>query len=226
VAACCLAGKASGPAATDPDAAVKEMIRRVVTAAEATSSVVIERSDPFGGPPDRQSGRLWYLPGKGLRYKSDGKGRQDVVLDRVKGAFLLYVPSEHTVYRAPFDRGPRRLQRLITEPERALNSSPHAVAERRRVGGASVAGYRLRSASLGDSLPESAVWIAADPRSGLPRWLFVDTDDDTVLIELRGLGVRESAKLADLNIGAPKGTREEPLDPRELLERGSKGESR
>jgi hypothetical protein len=161
-----------------------------------------------------------------LRYKSDGKGGQDVALDHVKGAFLLYVPSERTVYRAPFDRGPRRLQRLITQPERALHTSPGAVAERRRVGGASVAGYRLRSASLGDSLPESAVWIAADPRSGLPRWLAVETDADTVLIELRGLAVRESAKVADLNISAPRGTREEPLDPRELLERGTTGESR
>jgi hypothetical protein len=214
-----------GPASPASDAAVREMLRRVVTAPEVESRVLIERSDPFGGPPDRQSGRLWYLPGRGLRFRADGRDGQDLVLDRSQESFLLYVPGEEVVYRAPFSRGPAKLRRLITDPERLLTADFRAVPERRVLHGDPVAGYRLRPAALGDSLPEAALWIAGDPRSGLPRWLAVETEADSVLVELKSLSVRKTARPGDLTIRLPAGTREEPLDPRELLERGA-GESR
>jgi hypothetical protein len=211
---------------SDPDAAVKEMLRKVVTAPEVLSKVVIERSDPFGGPPDRQTGRLWYAPGLGLRYKADGREGQDVSLNKSEEAFLLYAPAERKVYRAPFSRGPARMRRLITEPERLLRTHLHASSSARRIRGAFVAGYQLHPAAVDDSLPQAAIWIAADPRSGLPRWLAVDSEADSVLIELKGLVLRSSARPGDLTISAPRGTPEEPLDPRELLERGAGGESR
>jgi hypothetical protein len=212
--------------AADPDAAVKEMLRKVVTAPEVVSKVVIERADPFGGPPDRQTGRLWYVPGLGLRYKADGREGQDVSLDKSEEAFLLYAPAERKVYRAPFSRGPARMRKLITEPERVLSTSLHASAASRRIHGATVPGYQLRPGSLDDSLAETAVWIAPDAKTGLPRWLAVDSEADSVMIELSGMVVRTSARLGDLKISAPRGTPEEPLDPRELLERGAGGESR
>lgn len=216
---------ASAPGTGDPDAAVTEMIRRVVEAPEVTSRLVIERSDPFGGPPDMERGRLWYLPGRGLRYRSDGRGGQDVVLDRELDAFLLYSPTDKVIYRAPFARAPATLRRLVAEPERVLKTTFRAVSERRRIHGITRSGYRLRRAALGDSLPEVAMWIAGDPASGLPRWLSIVSDADSVLIELRDLSVRGSAKPKDLELSAPKGTVEEPLDPREFLGKGS-GESR
>jgi len=227
---CALAGAAvlpvtPAPGSGDPDAAVTEMIRRVVEAPEVTSRMVIERSDPFGGPPDRERGRLWYLPGRGLRYRSDGRGGQDVVLDRELDAFLLYSPSDKVIYRAAFARAPATLRRLVAEPEKVLRTSFRAISERRRVQGVFRSGYRLKRTALGDSLPEVSMWIADDPTSGLPRWLSIVSDADSVLIELPDLTVRGAAKPSDLKLSAPKGTTEEPLDPREFLERGS-GESR
>ena len=38
-----------------PDEAVRAMLRPVVTAPEVTSRVLLERSDPFGGPPQREA---------------------------------------------------------------------------------------------------------------------------------------------------------------------------
>ena len=210
----------------DPEEAVHAMLRRLVTAPEATSRVVIERSDPFGGAPDRERGRLWYLPGRGLRYRSDRRGGQDLVIDRDRDAFLLYSPSERRLYRAPFARAPLRIRRLIVEPERILEKDLRPVPERRTIHGVARSGYRLRSASLGDSLGEVATWIAADPSSGLPRWIAITSEAESVLVDLEGLGLRKKAKPGDLASSAPKGTPEEPLDPREFLGGAKRGESR
>ncbi len=213
-----LLAAAVGPTwGADPDEVVHAMLRRVVTAPEVTSRVILERSDPFGGPPDRERGRLWYLPGQGLRYRSEKKNGQDFLIDKAQESFLLYSPSEAVLYRAPFARAPVKLRRLIVEPERILEKELHSTAERRWIHGARREGYRLRSASLGDSLGEVTTWIAADPTTGLPRWIAVDSEAESVLVELEGLTVKRTAKPRDLALSAPPGTREEPLDPRELL---------
>jgi hypothetical protein len=47
-----------------------------------------------------------------------------------------------------------------------------------------------------------------------------------VLVELRGLTLLKTARPRDLTLSAPKGTPEEPLDPRELLGGANRGESR
>ena len=47
-----------------------------------------------------------------------------------------------------------------------------------------------------------------------------------MLVELRGLALLKAARPRDLDLSAPKGTPEEPLNPRELLERDNRGESR
>jgi hypothetical protein len=160
------------------------ILRPVVTAPEVTSRVLLERSDPFGGPPAREHGRLWYLPGRGLRYRSDKKNGQDFLIDRTQGTFLLYNPADTVVYRAPFDRAPVRLRRLIVEPERILEKNLRAVPERRVIHGVARDGYRLKSESLGDSLREVSTWIGADPKSGLPRWIAVDSEAESVLVGL------------------------------------------
>lgn len=210
---------------SNPDEAVQAMIRRVITAPEATSRIVIERSDPFGGSSVRERGQLWYLPGHGLRYKSAQSGGQDVSIDRDQGTFLVYSPSENVVYRAPFSRAPSPLRRLITEPERVFDRSLEAVLERRTIKGVARTGYRLRPTALGDSLPDVSVWIAGDPNGGLPRWIAIASDAESVLVEFEGLTLRRESRTRDLALGAPKNTPEEPLDPRELLERSEKGES-
>jgi hypothetical protein len=213
-------------AASGPDD-VRSAFRRVLASPEARAGMTIERSDPFGGPPSRERGRLWLLPGRGLRYRSSERDGQELVIDRQREVFLLYSPSERTVYRAPYARAPSRLRRLIAEPDRFLSGDLSARAERRRVRGASVDGYRIRSGSLGDSLTEVEVWMAKDGRSGLPRWITISSPTDTVWIEFRDWSLVPRARPADLTLGAPRGTREAPLDPRELLNRGQgSGESR
>ena len=84
VALSAIAVSAAPPAASrrdaDPEEAVHAMLRPMASAPEATARVSIERSDPFGGPPEVERGRLWYLPGRGLRYKSEGKGGHEMVV--------------------------------------------------------------------------------------------------------------------------------------------------
>jgi hypothetical protein len=217
---------ADSGAGDGPGEAVRAMLRPIVTAPEVTSRVLLERSDPFGGPPNRERGRLWYLPGRGLRYRSEKKNGQDFLVDRSQESFLLYTPGDGVLYRAPFARAPIRLRQLIVEPERILEKDLRAVAERRSIHGVPRAGYRLRPDALGDSVREVVTWIAADPRTGLPRWIAVDSEAESVLVELEDLAVKGSAKARDLVLSAPPGTREEPLDPRELLGEDTRGESR
>ena len=202
---------------------VAAMIRRVLVAPEATARVTIERSDPFGGPPASERGRIWFLPGRGLRYRSAEKGGQDVVIDRVKDSFLMYSPQEEVLYRGAYGRAPSRLRRLIAEPEQAMTTNLSPVAERRDVRGALREGYRLRAAALGDSAGKVSVWISRDPGSGLPRFVSLASDVDTVLVEVQQWKFHAKARPADLVSSAPRGVREEPLDPRELLERAGPG---
>ena len=223
----CAAASAAGThTGADPEEAVHAILRRMVSAPEATARVSIERSDPFGGRPDREEGRLWYLPGRGLRYLSERKGGQDLVIDRERDAFLLYSASQRTIYRAPFARAPLQIRRLIVEPERILTKNLRSTPERRVIGGTSRSGYRLRSVSLGDSIGDVSTWIAADPSSGLPRWIMVFSEAESVLVELRGLTLLKSARPRDLALSAPRGTPEEPLDPKELLDGADPGKSR
>jgi hypothetical protein len=210
----------------NPEEAVHAILRRVVTAPEVTARVWIERSDPFGGPPALEQARLWYLPGRGLRYRSERKGGHEMLIDRERDAFLVYSPTERLVYRAPFARSPRQLRQLIAEPERIMAKDLRSVPERRVIGGTRYSGYRLRSASLDDSLGEVSTWIAADPATGLPRWIAIYSEAESVLVELRGLTLLKTARPRDLTLSAPKGTPEEPLDPRELLGGANRGESR
>ncbi|MGH7681393.1 MAG: hypothetical protein ACRENN_05335, partial [Candidatus Eiseniibacteriota bacterium] len=130
------------------------------------------------------------------------------------------------VYRAPFDRAPVALRQLIVEPERVLAKDLRAAAERRVIHGVPRDGYRLKSASPGDSLREASTWIAADPKTGWPRWIAVDSEVDSVLVELESLAPKDAARPADLTLSAPRGIREEPLDPRDLLDGTRGGESR
>lgn len=217
---------AAAAVAATPEEEVRASFRRVLGAAEARAGMVIERSDPFGGEPSRETGRIWLIPGRGLRFKSAAPGGQEIVIDRVKEVFLLYNASEQTVYRAPYTRAPARLRRLVAEPERFLQAGLAARAERRTIHGRAHDGYRIRGGSLGDSLPDVSVWMARERGSGLPRWVSISSPTDTVWIEFRDWALAARARPADLALSAPAGTREAPLDPRELLQRGSPGESR
>jgi len=147
-----MAPSASRPAASrpdvDPEEAVHAMLRPMAKAPEATARVWMERSDPFGGPPDVERGRLWYLPGRGLRYQSERKGGHDMVIDRERDAFLVYSPAERLVYRAPFARSPLQIRRLIADPEQILAKDLRSTPERRVIRGTTRSGYRLRPASL------------------------------------------------------------------------------
>jgi len=218
-----LAFGAAAVAAADGSDGVVAMIRRVLAAPEATARVTIERSDPFGGPPARERGRVWFLPGRGLRYRSSEKGGQDVVIDRAKDSFTMYSPQEEVLYRGAYGKAPARLRRLIAEPEHALTANLSPVAERRDVRGARRDGHRLRAAALGDSAGKVSIWISGDPGSGLPRFVSIASDVDTVLVEFREWKLQGKARPADLASSAPRGVREEPLDPRELLERAGPG---
>jgi hypothetical protein len=220
------ARSASPRPGVDPETAVHAILRRVMTAPEVTARVWIERSDPFGGPPALERARLWYLPGRGLRYQSERKGGHEMVIDRERDAFLVYSQAERVVYRAPFARSPHQMRQLIAEPERILTKNLRSTPEQRVIDGAPRSGYRLRSASLGDSLGEVSTWIAADPSTGLPRWIAIASEAESVLVELRGLTLLKTARPRDLVLSAPKGTPEEPLDPRELLGGAKRGESR
>src|SRR6266850_1900355 len=131
----------------DPEEAVHAMLRRVVDAPEATAGIRMERSDPFGGPPDVERGRLWYLPGRGLRYQSERKGGHEMVIDRERDAFLVYSPVERLVYRAPFARSPLQIRRLIADPERILAKDLRSTPERRLIRGAPRSGSMLSGRS-------------------------------------------------------------------------------
>jgi hypothetical protein len=217
---------AGATAATDETGEVVAMIRRVLASPQATARVTIERSDPFGGPPTRERGRIWFLPGRGLRYRSSEKGGQDVVIDRAKDTFLMYSPQEEVLYRGAYGRAPARLRRLIAEPEQEITSKLSPVAEKRDVRGAPREGYRLRAAAIGESEAKVSVWVSREGGKGLPRFVSLATDVDTVLVEFREWKFHAKARPADLVSSAPKGVREEPLDPREMLERAGPGGSR
>ena len=199
------------------DHAVERMLRPVLDARAATAQVTIDRSDPFGGPPDRTTGRLWYQPGRGLRVRFERGGGEEIVVDRARGAFLLYRPSERTVYRAPWERAPSRLRRIIEEPGRILEADLRARPERLSIRGVEREGFRLRDASLGDSTVTLSLWIGADAGTGLLRWISIAAPEDTVWIELRRLTLRSTARDRDLALSAPRGTPVEPMDPRDLL---------
>ena len=208
------------------DDAVTRALRRVLTAREATAAVTLERSDPFGGPPDRERGRVWYIPGRGLRYRADGAKGHQLSIDRSADRMWLYRPAEPKLYKAPWSKAPSKLRRLVAEPERVLRGSLGAEAERREVRGATRAGWRLRPASLGDSLARVSAWVFLDPKSGLPRFVSLGSDVDTLLVEFRSWSFPNGARPRDLEVRVPAGTPEAPLDPRDLLdpkdERGSR----
>jgi len=208
------------PAASSPHEAVDRMLARMLRAPEIQSRVLIRRTDPFGGPDERTSGRIWFLPGRGLRFRSEERGGEDIVVDRERGSFLVYRPSEKVLYRAGWDRAPARMRQLITEPERVLDSGFRAVSERRLAGGALRDGYRVRRSAMEDSASSVSVWIAADPATGFPRWVSAAGDEDSVEVEFRALTILSKANPRDLSLSLPRGVRTEPLDPRELLPRG------
>lgn len=219
--------KPGAAGAGDAEEAVRASFRRVLSAPEARASMTIERSDPFGGDPSRENGSVWIVPGRGLRYRSSARGGQEIVIDREKELFLLYSPSERTIYRAAYSRAPARLRRLVAEPEQFLRARLDAREERRPIHGAARDGYRLRGGSLGDSLPDVSVWMSRERGTGMPHWVTISSPTDTVWIEFRNWNLASRARPADLALSAPPGTREAPLDPRELLERGGgAGESR
>lgn len=204
--------------ASADDAAVSRTLRRVLGAPEATATLVLERSDPFGGPPDRERGRVWYIPGRGLRYKADGALGVEMGLDRDGDRMLLYRPAEPRLYHAPWAKAPSKLRRLVAEPERLMNGSFGAEPETRAIRGRRVAGWRLRPASLGDSLGRVSAWLAVDAKTGLPKFVALGSDADTLLVEFRSWSLRRAASPADLTIRTPRGTPEGPLDPRGLLD--------
>lgn len=217
IAACLAAGSGASPRGGTP--AVERMLRPLVEARSATARVILERSDPFGGPPERTSGRLWYQPGRGLRVRFERGGGEEIVADHARGELLLYRPAEKTIYRAPWERTPARLRRIVEEPSRLLESDLHARPERLAVLGSLREGQRLHQAALGDSTAALSLWIGPDTRTGLLRWIAITAPEDTVWIELRGLALRGTASDRDLVLSAPRGTPVEPLDPRELLPR-------
>jgi hypothetical protein len=204
-------------------AAVRRMIRPVLTAGEAVSSVRIERSDPFGGPPERERGRVWYVPGRGIRYKSETDRGQDMVADKSLDLFQIYSPSQRVVYKGPFERAPSRLQAIVLEPDDLLAKPLRAAPEKRRIGGADRPGYRLREGALGDSLREWSVWVGGDAKTGVLRWVSVASDIDTLSIEFERFTLPAKARLADLSQNVPRGTKVESLDAREIWKDGKSG---
>lgn len=210
---------AAAPAGS-PQETVQRMLARVLRAPEFQSRVIITRSDPFGGPADRSEGRVWFLPGRGLRFRAVERDGEDIVADKEKGTFLVYRPAEGVLYRAEWDRAPARMRQLVLEPERLLDADYRAVRERRRAGGAWREGFRLHRASLGDSLPSVSIWLAADPATGLPRWVSAGGEEDSVEIEFPSITLLGKANPRDLALTVPKSVRTEPLDPRGLLQGG------
>ncbi len=208
--------------------AVETMIRRVLEAPQATAAVVLERSDPFGGPPEREQGRVWYIPGRGIRYRSEGKAAQEIAVDRTADRVVLYRPSEPRLYEGPWARAPLRLRQLVAEPEKVLRGASGATREARAIRGTPVEGWRLRSGSLGDSLGRVSVWVSS-ASSGYPRFVALANEVDTLLVEFRAWSVRREARPSDLDVRAPRGTPVSPLHPRDLLDGaggGGSGESR
>ena len=202
------------PAAADD--VVTAMMRRLLDAPEATASVVLERSDPFGGPPEREEGRVWYIPGRGLRYRAEGETKHEMALDREADRVVLYRPSEPHLYEATWARAPRRLRRLIADPERVLRGAEGAVSEPRDVRGKRHDGWRLREEGLGPSGSRTTVWMTRGA-SGLPQFVSVANDVDTLLVEFRRWSIRRAARPGDLAVDVPRGTPTSPLDPRDLL---------
>jgi outer membrane lipoprotein-sorting protein len=209
--------------AAGSDAPVDRMVRPLFEARSVTARILLYRSDPFGGAPERSEGRLWYQPGRGLRVRFERHGGEEILADRAKGELLLYRASEGVVRRSPWDRAPARIRRLVEDPESLLAGDLGTRPERLPVVGAERAGYRLGGAALGDSSRGTSLWVAADPKTGLLRWITLSAEDDTVWVELSDLALRSKARARDLTLSAPPGAKVEPLDPRDLL-RG--GESR
>jgi len=207
-------------ASSSPQEAVERMLARLLRAPEFHSRIVITRSDPFGGPAERTTGRVWSLPGRGLRFRSEEHGGEDPVADREKGTFQVYRPSEGVLYKAEWESAPARLRQLVQEPERILDADYRAVKERRRVAGAWREGYRLHRASLGDSLPDVSVWVAPDPASGLPRWVSAGGEEDSIEVEFSSISILTKANPRDLTMNLPRRVRTQPLDPRDLLPGG------
>jgi hypothetical protein len=198
------------------DEEARAMIRPLLSAGEVTAGVTLKRSDPFGGDPVRETGKLWFIPGRGLRYRSVGKGAQDILVDRERRSFFVYNEAEKKIYKAPFDRAPVRIRSLILDPEGTLERDLRAVPEVRTIAGRPRGGYRVRAAGSAESTGVS-IWIAADPASKLPRWIAFASEAESLLVELRDVILRKTPRATDLTLSAPKGTPEEPLDPRELL---------
>ena len=228
LAAVCLAVGAGArrpeAAVADPAADVRAMVRKLLDAPEVTSDVVLERSDPFGGDPDVERGKLWFLPGRGIRFRSSRTNGHDVVADRAKERFYLYSPSENVIYQAPFEKAPARIRRLIQDPDRVLERDLRAVAQSRTIQGRPRRGYRILSGG-GDSLASVSIWVAPDPTTGQLRWLSVSTSAESLLVELKALTIRKKAEPGHLALSAPASATEQPLDPRDLLGQ-DQGESR
>ncbi len=196
--------------------AVRAMVQRLLDAPEATATVVLERSDPFGGPPEREEGRVWYIPGRGLRYRAEGDVKHEMALDREADRVVLYRPSEPHLYEAAWARAPRRLRQLVADPDRVLRGAEGAVPESRDVRGKRHDGWRLREAKLGESDSRTSVWLTRGA-SGLPHFVSVANEVDTLLVEFRRWTVRRAARPKDLAVDVPHGTPTSPLDPRDLL---------
>ncbi|HTK69885.1 MAG TPA: hypothetical protein VL857_08800 [Candidatus Eisenbacteria bacterium] len=207
---------------SDPAAEVRAMARAILDAPEVMSDVVLERSDPFGGQPDVERGKLWYLPGRGIRLKSSQTNGHDMVVDRAKEKFYLYSPSENVIYQASFEKAPARIRRLILDPDRVLDKNLRAVEQSRTIHGRSRRGYQILSTGLGDSLTSVAIWVAADPSTRQLHWLSISTPADSLLIELRALTIRKKAEPGHLTLSAPASATEQPLDPQEMLGRESR----
>ena len=211
-----------GAHGSDPAAEVRTMARAILDAPEVMSDVVLERSDPFGGAPDVERGKLWYLPGRGLRLKSSRTHGQDMVVDRGKEKFYLYSPNENVIYQAPFDKAPARIRKLIENPDQVLDKNLRAEEQSRTIQGRVRHGYRILSTGLGDTLTSVAIWVAPDPATRQLHWLSISTPADTLLIELRALTIRKKAEPGHLTLSAPASATEQPLDPREMLGRESR----
>jgi hypothetical protein len=207
-------------AAAPPREEVEAMLARLLRAPESRSRVFLTRSDPFGGPGERTAGRLWFLPGRGLRFHSEERGGEDIVVDHERGVFLVYRPTEGVLYRAEWERAPARMRQLVLTPEKLLDADYSAARERRLQGGAWREGFRLHRASRGDSLPEVSVWLAADPATGLPRWVSAGGEEDSLEVEFRSITILSRADPRDLVLNLPRSVRTEPLDPRDLLPGG------
>jgi hypothetical protein len=130
----------------------------------------------------------------------------------------LYRPAEPKVYKAAWEKAPSKLRRLVAEPERVLHGSLGAGAEPRRIHGASRQGWSLKPTSLDDTSTRATVWIAPDAKSGLPRFVAIASDVDTLLVEFGSWSFPKKARPGDLSVRVPRGTPEGPLDPREQLD--------